>query len=423
MIYDQALTKEQRKKSQLNYIAYNAINGASYMCIGETIILLLATKLNAPAYIISIIGAMIYFSYLLIPLGLICTAKVGAAKSLASFWLYRNSSAILIIGSIFVNVYSPFTAWMMIILGAFLFYGFRGAMVVMGFPLMGEITNENERAKFIGNSNAFHYLFGVLALAGSSVILKWNDDLKVVASIIGAGVLIGLIALPFINRIDETSEIKKSAQHSFLDSIKIALAEPSMWRQIFAGMTVSTSIVILIPLTLKIIKNCYGQTDSLAVALSILQFMTIIFGSWFGGLLAAKFGPRRIIIIGFLVAFLIAIFWGFAPSELPKNIFLRGGILALPFVLNGLLQALAPNSLGHYFLSIVPKERHVSGILFMNLTVGVMAGLLGMVLSSAFLKIASLLVDGEFQIFKIYYLLTIAFLLVGLIPIFRLKKI
>ena len=126
----------------------------------------------------------------------------------------------------------------------------------------------------------------------------------------------------------------------------------------------------------------------------------------------------RIISITLLVLFHIMIVGAFVIDAEA-----RYGILALPFVLNGLLQALAPNSLGHYFLSIVPKERHVSGILFMNLTVGVMAGLLGIVLSSAFLKIASLLVEGEFQIFKVYYLLTIAFLLVGLIPIYRLKKI
>ena len=423
MIYEQELTKEQRTKSQLNYLGSNAINGASYMCIGETIIILLATKLNAPAYIISIIGAMIYFSYMLIPLGLIRTAKVGAAKSLANFWLYRNFSALLLIGSVFVAPYCAWLSWLMIILGAFLFYGFRGAMVVMGFPLMGEITNENERAKFIGNSNAFFYLLGVITLTTCSIILKHNDNIKVIASIIGAGVLIGFIALPFINRIDETSEIKKSAQHSFLESIKIALAEPSMMRQIFAGCAVSTSIIILTPLTLKIIKNCYNVSDSLAVALSIIQFITIIFGSWFGGVLAAKFGPRKIIIFGFLIAFLISIFWWIAPAKLPQNHLGYYGILVLPFILNGFLAALAPNSLGHYFLSIVPKERHVAAILFMNLTVGVAAGVLGMVFSSVFLKLAEHFFNGELQVFKGYYLFTLIYLIIGLIPIFRLKKI
>ena len=391
MIYDTQLTAEQRKKSQFNYIGYNAINGASYMCIGETIIILFANKIGAPPYIISIIGAMLYFSYMLVPLGMIRTAKVGAAKSLADFWFYRNLSVLLIIGSLFVNPYSPIIAWLMIILGAFLFYGFRGAGVVMAFPLMGEITDSNDRAKFIGTSNAFFYLLGVIALVSSSLILKHNDDIKVIASIIGVGVIISFTALPFINRIDETTEIKKSAQHSFLDSIKIAISEPSILSQILAGVAISGSIILLIPLTMPILNKCYGISDSLAITLSILQFITMVAGSYFGGVLATKFGPKNIIILGFLVAFLIVIFWMFVPVQLPKSPVCYYALLGLPFILNGLLASIAPNSLGHYFLSIVPKERQVSAILFLQVAVGVLAGLIGMVLSWGFLKIAEII--------------------------------
>ena len=423
MIYNQALTTEQRKKSQINYIGYNAINGASYMCIGETIIILFANKIGAPPYIISIIGAMLYFSYMLVPLGLLRTAKVGAAKSLADFWLYRNLSVLLIIGSLFVNPYLPVVAWLMIILGGFLFYGFRGAGVVMAFPLMGEITDSSDRAKFIGTSNAFFYLLGVITLVSSSLILKQNDDIKVIASIIGAGVLIGFTALPFINRIDETTEIKKSAQHSFLDSVKIAIAEPSIPSQIFAGIAISGSIILLTPLTLPILSKCYSVSDSLAITLSIIQFVTMIAGSYFGGVLATKFGPRIIIICGFLVAFLISFFWIFVPAKLPVSPICSYLFLGLPFVLNGLLAAIAPNSLGHYFLSIVPKERQVSAILFMQVAVGVLAGLIGMVLSWGFLKIAENCYTEQLQIFKTYYILTLIFLCLGLVPMLRLKRV
>ncbi|MBQ9788798.1 MAG: hypothetical protein IJW31_04275 [Lentisphaeria bacterium] len=422
MIYDQMLTKEQRKKSQFNYIGYNAINGASYMCIGETIIILFANKLGAPAYIISIIGAMLYFSYLLIPLGLLRTAKVGAAKSLADFWLYRNLAALLIPGSLLVHAHAPMLSYLMIILGAFLFYGFRGAGVVMAFPLMGEITDESDRAKFFGASNAFFYLLGVIALISSNLVLKVNNDVKVISGIICAGILIGFTALPFINRIDETSEIRKSAQHSFWSSIKIALTEPTMWRQIFAGCAVSTSIILLVPLTIPILTKCYHVSDSLAVTLSIVQFAAMIAGSYFGGILATKFGPRRVIIAGFAEAFLIAIFWTVVPAELPKSWY-SYLIMATPFALNGILAAIAPNSLGHYFLSIVPKERQVSGILFMQLAVGVMAGVMGMVLSSVFLKVANTLFTENLQVFKCYYLFTFVFLAIGLIPMFRLPKL
>ena len=46
MIYDRPLTDEQRRVSQLNYNLFNIVNGASYMCLGETVIILFAVKLD-----------------------------------------------------------------------------------------------------------------------------------------------------------------------------------------------------------------------------------------------------------------------------------------------------------------------------------------------------------------------------------------
>ena len=62
MLYDRPLTGEQRRISQLNYNRFSAVNGASYMCLGETVIILFAVKLSAPNFIVAVIGAMMFLT-------------------------------------------------------------------------------------------------------------------------------------------------------------------------------------------------------------------------------------------------------------------------------------------------------------------------------------------------------------------------
>ena len=108
MIRKQPLTPEQKQISQRNYNFFSAVNGASYMCLGETVIILFAVKLHAPNILIAVIGAMMYLGFLLLPLGVIRTGQVGAAQSQADFWVCRNIAALLVAASAFlVLVYPP----------------------------------------------------------------------------------------------------------------------------------------------------------------------------------------------------------------------------------------------------------------------------------------------------------------------------
>ena len=45
----------------------------------------------------------------------------------------------------------------MIVLGSFLFYGFRAAGVVMSQPLIGDITTDEERAGVIASNGGIFY--------------------------------------------------------------------------------------------------------------------------------------------------------------------------------------------------------------------------------------------------------------------------
>ena len=144
MICKGPLTPAQLASSQHNYHIFSLINGLSYMCLGETVLILLAVRLGCPDYIVSTLGAMIYFGFLLLPLGKVVTARAGAAKSQSIFWVARNAAALLVALAAVVSISGmPRTATALLLAGAFFFYGFRAAGVVMSQPLVGNITNEN----------------------------------------------------------------------------------------------------------------------------------------------------------------------------------------------------------------------------------------------------------------------------------------
>ena len=121
MIYDRPLTDEQRRVSQLNYNLFNIVNGASYMCLGETVIILFAVKLHAPNVIVAVIGSMLFLGFLLLPLGVVRTAQVGAARSQADFWVWRNLAALLAASGAVAALFSEHLAWGLLLAGSFLF--------------------------------------------------------------------------------------------------------------------------------------------------------------------------------------------------------------------------------------------------------------------------------------------------------------
>ena len=158
MIYPGPLNREQRLRTQKNYNIFCLLNGMAYMCLGETIIVLFAIKLNAPNGMVAALGAVLYFSYFMLPAGKMVAARVGAARSQSIFWTARNFVALIVAASA-ITAYCGLvkTALVQIFIGACLFYGLRAAGVVMAQPFIGDMTTEEERPRLLGVSSALFY--------------------------------------------------------------------------------------------------------------------------------------------------------------------------------------------------------------------------------------------------------------------------
>lgn len=421
MICDKPLTDKQRKISQTNYFRYNLINGASYMCLGETVVILFAVKLHAPNYVVAVIGSMIYVGFLLLPLGRLRTAQVGAAKSQADFWVCRNISALLVGLSAFLMLVNQYLAWGAMLLGSFLFYGFRAAGVVMSQPMMGNITKDNERSELIGKANFRFYASSTAALIVISISIQMWDSIWVLLAIIVAGASMGITASTFLRKIDETRDIQKSARRPLLPQLKLVFMDLTLRRQIFAEYAANVAMIMLEPVSLLALKRGYGVSDAYAVVFSVTRILAACLVSKVFGRLDERFGARKLAIYIFSLVFPVCLFWIFFPEKLSAS--WQIWFLLFPFMLLGASKIAVENSFIHYFLMTVPPERQVASSMFIRTFTGVGAGLTGMLLSSVFLKGTEHLFGKGVQMFKAYFIVSLLLCAVSIFVISGLKKV
>lgn len=383
MICRGELSAGQKARSRHNLNLFSAINGLSYMCLGETVIILFAVKLEAPNYVISLLGSMIYFGFLLLPLGRYVAGRVGAARCQADFWVMRNIAALLVASAAPVSLFvSRNAALGMILLGAFSFYGFRAAGIVMGNPLMGDICEEEKRAKYILKNGMLFNMAGMIALVAVMFVLRRFDGVWALCSIIVVGAFFGVTASGFIRKIDETDRLMRSAQNPIVPEIRELLKKKVLTRQLMAGFAINLSIILVVPLSMLALKRGCGVDDVHALVYSVLQFAGSIAAGLTMGKFVSRIGPRRRALTGFSLYLIIAVFW----------LFYRDGWgpywLGIPFLLAGVAGMTTGPAMQHYFLMSIPVENQVAASMMLAIWTGAGAGLAGIVAGPLLLKLA-----------------------------------
>ncbi|MBE6385948.1 MAG: MFS transporter [Lentisphaerae bacterium] len=385
MICNRPLTTAEMASSQRNYLLYNGVNGASYMCLGETVLILFAVKLHCSDTVVAILGGMIFFGFLLLPLGKIMTARVGAARSQADFWVMRNIAALVVAAAAPAALFlSPLLATVMLIGGAFLFYGFRAAGVVMGQPLVGEICEKNSSGKFVAKAWVYFYTSGVTAIAAIALCMKFNESVWMLFAIIISGTILGITSSTFMRKVHETGEIRKNAQRPLLREIPGLLRDKVVMRQLIAGMICNMSTVLLVPISMLSLKRGYGVADGTALFYSLVQFGSCIGISLILAKVADRFGGRKLTIAGFYANYAVIIIWLLLPVTFHPL------LAVMPFVICPLCSVISSTALTQYFIHTVPPKDQVAASLLIAVGTGVFAGLPGMILSSLFLKWAAM---------------------------------
>jgi len=426
MILDQALTPEQRQRSQRNLNTFNAINGFAYMCAGETIMILLAVKLGFSDAVVAVLSGMIFFGFLLLPLGKIVSAHVGGARSQGIFWIARNIAALIIASATVWHWFGYMRlALACMIFGAFLFYGFRAAGVVMVQPLIGDIATDKERPRLIANNGALFYVANFISLIIISTILRFTESMFVIALIITAGAAFGFTSSTFLRRIDETRAILESAQRPVAREMIAAFRNRSLRRLLLGSFINNFSKVMLLPVTILLVKKGYGISDTGVLLFSLLQYAASAAMAVAIVRVVNRVGPRQTLIGAYIVMLITAVIW----SVIPDTPALALPCVSLLFIMGGSYRVTSENSITHYFLQTVASERWVPASMLLNMTTGVAAGITGMLISGWMLHHLNQGVTASttnlemIHLYRRYFAIAFAILLPGLVLLLRMEPL
>ena len=426
MILGRPLTQEERRASQRNYFRFGFINGASYMCLGETVLILFATQLEAPNAIVALLGAMLYIGYSLLPFGVFRTARRGAAASQADFWVARNLAALFTASAALVFRVSAPAAWAILLVGAFLFYGYRAAGVVMATPLVGDISSQEEAPGVIGGNTALFNLSALVMLVAITAVTARRPGLWALVGIIVLGSCFGILSSHFLRNIRETGEIRDAARTPLLPGMRKAFSNPDLTRLAGAWFLLSLCSMLLTPISMLAIKRGCGFTDSRALLCACAQFLGSALTSLASGGLCRRFGPRRILVAVAFAHFAVPAAWLAMPAGGPST--LPAGF-ALFFLL-GMVYTLFTNGTCSYFLLACPeKSGQVAGSVGLNLVSSAAAGVLGSAIGSWLITRAAdwaeparaAVFRGGLGPFRLFFLLLIPLLAVTLALTLRLR--
>ncbi len=418
MIYDAPLSAANKRKSQRNYCFFSAFNGFAYMCVGESMLILLAVKVGYPDYFVSIIGALMYLGFLLLPLGKVVCARRGAAYTQYFFWIARNISALIVAVA---SVMAYFDWWLPSVIlfftGGFLFYGFRAAGVVMSQPLVGSFTDAHDRSQVISLSNGIFYISCSAALLAISLLFSFSSSIWALNAVIILGAGTGIFAASFLRGIDERATLRASARRPLRPELPGALANHTLRRQLGATFMVNLSIILMVPISMLTVKRGYGVSDTQALVFALIQFGSAAMVSLISSRIAEIVGPRKMMRSAYLAMLCIAGLWLMAGEE--KNIALLSIIFALA---GGSLISMA-NSNTHYFLQSTEEEHRITFAIIIQTISAAGAGVVGMPLATLLLKISSCFGTTPLHNYQIYFMLAALVLLPGYWLISRLTPL
>ena len=390
MILDRPLSADERRVSVRRLAFYNLVNGVSYACVGETMMVLIAVRLGCPDAVSAAIGTMLYVGFAALPLGRLAAARWGAARSAGGFWVLRNLFALLLVAAGLWGARHPALTAATVLLGAFGFYASRAAGVVLNGPLLGDCTSEDARGAVLGRLAALFYVGMCSGLVGVLLAMHASDSFGALAAVVCVGSAFGVWSAWFLGRVHETSALRDGARQPVLADLHEIASNRAFKRYVLACCCLNLVAMLVQPASVIILKRGYGATDLQAILFAASGYVASVIGSWSNGPLARRYGPRKEMIASYAVTLGLCVFWILLPDGSAAAP--GAGLAALwaaGFFALGLSKTVMENSIGHYSISVVEPRLRISASTVLYTAMGAVSGLVGLSLASILMAIAS----------------------------------
>lgn len=392
------LNEEQRSVAWRRFEAFALLNGFSFAILGESILVLYALKAGVSEPATAVMGSFLFLTMPFMLVGKQLMKRIGAARTQGMGWLFRNGFGL-------VMAAAPLASWAgqpglvapIFLFGALGFYACRGVGMVGFRPLIGEVTREGERGRFMGRFGMrinISYLSALLLLAA---IMQWQPSLGAFQVLLVVACVAGIGSAGFMLAMPEGPGPAQSAATPLVTSMKSIAGSPRLRRMVAAQMAGWAMVAMIIPISAVALKRGYNVSEAKASLFVFVQISGSLLASYAGGILSGRTGPRPMVGVGALGLLAVAVLWAVTPqSFLPLYTF-------LVFLVLGMGKAWLDLGTLHYFMNATDEKDRVDvGIAVMVLG-GAAAGVVGAVVSGGVLKILKTMALTPVVMYRTYF--------------------
>lgn len=405
------LSPGQRHDGQRLVRRFALLNGVSVALLMDSMLILYAIRNGVGDAALAVLASFVHLTMPLVLVGRQLIARIGAARTWGLGWSLRNISALVMLLAPFLPPDAPQGLRTAIILaGGLGFAAFRAVGLVANAPVMGEITEEGSRGRFLSGQWIRATITQVITLAGVIALLRISPELWMFQAVIGFGAGLGIYVGWVLSRVPETDAPRRSARIPLGQVFSRVWQAPAIRRLLFAWAAGFAAFTLIIPFAVITLRNGYGLTDAQAMVFTLFTILGGTSASVVNGLVADRVGPRPLFILYTAALAAIGGFWALAPSVLiPVP-------TALVFFLSGFSKFGILAVSNHYFLDISSEEDRVGNSMILRAAGGAVAGLIGSVVGGGLLAgLGALGLEG-IELYRAYFRVAVV-LVAALVPV------
>jgi MFS family permease len=410
-----ALSPYRLGKARELYNVFNVFNALSWNFLVGSIVILFAMRLGASATYIGLLSALIYVSYLFLPLGKILAKRFSIVGIFSFTWAFRAIVMVLAVAAPFAEMAgNRDMALGLIALGVLLFHVIRGIGMIGNNPVLSELSAGPDRGAYMTQIQIINSAIGMFAGFAIAMILGREPPIYLYSIILIVGIGCGVFSGVLIRKVPEPPGEESGEKVKLTAIFREALSQPGLRQFVIIFFIVAMVSGVSRAFIVVYSREVFLQTDGMVSLYTVFGGLGNLIIGILIKFLVDRIGAKPIFIICVIIGLFSMIPIVFFPAGAVENMTTAILFLAfLFFVLNfGFLGA--EGIAQTYFMGLVPTDMMLNmGVLYFFIF-GI-AGAGGSFLAGLFLDILGGFGISAFLSFKILFVILIFLTVIALI--------
>lgn len=411
------------RKAQRNYRLFIFFNVISFSLLTGSILFLYAIRLGAGTRLLGFLSSLGSVTFIFSMLGRQIVSRLGVVKTKGYFWLIRYLVMLPVLLTLVPRIRdSRILALALITCGFFFFNFFKGIALAADKPILGSITRDADRARFVAGNEMTTYGVAIVISLVSAVLLGKESPLWKYVVFLACGIAAGVAASRAVLRLPEPENDGRNGHAPNLKKIRSITRGSGFGRLLLLvtssnlGLSMADGFIILY------FKDIYAQPDNLVVFFSAAGSIGVFAIALFSRFITDRVGSKPVNFSLNLFRIVSTLPLIAAPRILSPGV--RIAFLAVCFFLHRLtMMGIQTTSDLYFFATTKPEDRLDLGIIF-----NIVRGLFGMIGALAGGFLLGFLQDilhtaGPVVPFRIFYSISLVFFLFNMLVLRRLPDV